>query len=62
MTELRVMDVPANRAGLGEGCWLRWPELRMFLVEQDHKALADQIEEQILNGETVTARDVTVRL
>lgn len=61
MGDLRVMEIPLNRMGLGEGTWLRWPELRLFLVEREHKDLAELIEEHILYGEEVSAREVRVR-
>lgn len=59
--ELRVIDVPANAAGISQGTWLRWGELRLYLLNRDQRELADEIEAQLLGGETIAAREVTVR-
>lgn len=55
------MEIPANRAGFGEGQWLRWGELRMWLLAHDAMALADEIEETILRGDTLMSVERTVR-
>jgi hypothetical protein len=61
MSALRIMEIPANRTGLGEGTWLRWTELRLWLVERDERGTADDIEEVLVKGESVSTREVTVR-
>ena len=59
--DLRIMEIPENRVGLGEGHWLRWGELRLWLLDHDARQLADEIEETIIHGETVLAYTRTVR-
>lgn len=59
--DLRVMEIPANRKGLGAGTWLHWDELRAWLVAHDARALADEIDETITRGEDVSRRAVTLR-
>jgi hypothetical protein len=54
------MEIPANRVGLSEGLWLRWPELQEFLEARGDTELASEIEEMVL-GPAVSQREVTVR-
>lgn len=61
-TDLRVMEVPVNRLGLGAGTWLRWPELRAFLVAAGHEEVALEIA-SVADGTApdVARRAVTIR-
>jgi hypothetical protein len=61
VTDLRVMEIPANRMGLSEGFWIRWPELRLFLVQRGDDELANLIEEHVVHGEPISTREITVR-
>lgn len=59
--DLRVMEVPVNRLGLGVGQWLRWDELRIWLEARDDQDTIDAIEHQLLPEMTLTARAIQVR-
>lgn len=62
MSDLRILEIPPNRGGLGEGTWLRWGELRLWLLDRDQIELAEAIEEQILSGDEVECTERKVRL
>lgn len=59
---LRTLTIPPNGSRLPEGTWLRWSELRLFLLGRGQDALAYDIEQQLLHGQEVEVRERTVRV
>ena len=59
-TDLRIMTVPANEAGLPAGRFLRWEELRVYLAERGQDDLIDEIEATLNKGEDVFSRTVSL--